>query len=140
MSALLTGLCIGAAAIGLIGCQPTLPPSAPECRPGAPACPISISVPEAGVETPLAVRGHLSAEIRSVSYRFCIQRAGVLSWSFEGPAAHLIITSPSGEVDGPGISREVRLPVMGCYVLGLSSNTMAEHPYGDFVLTLVRKQ
>ena len=99
-----------------------------------------MSVPSAATEHPLALRGNLSAEVRSVSYRFCVQRAGVLSWSLEGPAAHLILTSPSGAVDGPGIARDVQLPAMGCYVLGLSANTMAEHPYGDFVLTLVVKQ
>jgi hypothetical protein len=126
--------------VGLFGCQSTARLSPSGCRLGAPECPIDVSVPTLSAGRPLSLQGRLSEEIPSVSYRFCVETKGLLNWSFQGPAAHLVIRSPNGDVEGPGISRDVRLPMAGCYVLGLSSNTMADSPYGDFVLTIGLKQ
>jgi hypothetical protein len=51
----------------------------------------------------------------------------------------MILISPSGDVEGPGIPKDVRLPISGCYVLGVSANTMADDAYGDFLLAITLK-
>jgi len=71
-----------------------------------------------------------------MSYRVCTDAPARLRWAWDGPAVHVVLLSPDGSVDGPGIGSSVTLPLKGCYVLSVSANTMGEGPYGPFRLFL----
>ena len=82
------------------------------------------------------VQGKLTQSEPSRFYRLCVAEAATLRWQWKGAAVHLVLQDTRGNVEGPGLPNPVRLGLPGCYQLGISANTMADHAFGDFRLTL----
>ena len=139
-----TALCALALA-GLFGCAGSARAPAPappaavtsgtaSCKDGP--CPTEIDLAATLGGQPLTLAGRLSPDASARRYRFCIAAPRRLEWKYSGHAARLLLAAPDGEVAGPGLSQPEILPRAGCYVLGVSANTMADDAYGDFTLTL----
>jgi hypothetical protein len=137
-----TALC-AASALGVIGgCADRVGAASgtsPACSRGLPECPIEVAFTP-GIDADVAVlEGTLSSSRSSFSYAFVVKAGTRLQWNFSGPAVHVVLTYPDGNVDGPGLSRNLALPIEGRYVFSVSSNLMAEEVYGPFRLELRRR-
>jgi len=82
------------------------------------------------------LEGRLSSDQPGVSYSFTTASAQTLHWHASGPAMRIVLTSPNGEADGPGLPAEISLGMPGRYVLSVSANTMADKAYGAFRMEL----
>ena len=82
------------------------------------------------------LHGVLTPDSHGCRYSFDARAGGRLAWSVSGPAVHVVLTSPDGNADGPGLSPVVVLTLTGIYVLGVSPDTMAEGSYGPFELRM----
>jgi hypothetical protein len=85
---------------------------------------------------PLVLQGALRHDADAVRYAFHAASGMRLEWSYSGPAAHVVLTYPNGESDGPLTPSTILLPATGSYVLGLHANTMANDADGPFTLRL----
>jgi hypothetical protein len=82
------------------------------------------------------VKGRLSRNRMTYSYRFFGQKNQILVWDFKGPAIRAIIAYPDGNTDGPGLPPEIPLNQDGAYVFSVASNTMADKIFGIFTIHL----
>ena len=78
----------------------------------------------------------LRQNVECCAYRFEAKAGQTLIWRETGAVARMVLISPDGEADGPGIPQRVLLPKSGWYVLRVSPNLMAEGGFGRFTLTL----
>jgi hypothetical protein len=70
------------------------------------------------------------------AYVFKAHAGQTLHWKLTGPIVRIVMTYPDGHSDGPGVPKDVPLPTDGAYVFRVSGDTMADHAFGRFVLTL----
>ncbi|REE22146.1 hypothetical protein B0G71_5352 [Paraburkholderia sp. BL27I4N3] len=124
----LTGACADHTPAGN-GCPST-------CGPAVRSVPLEITVPVGASADAIAVSGQLRHNAGSVGYAFSARSGMRLEWSFSGPPAHMVLTYPDGDSDGPFLPPVITLPGSGRYVLALSADTMAEGADGPFRLTL----
>jgi hypothetical protein len=82
------------------------------------------------------VKGRLSRNRMTYSYRFFGQKNQILVWDFKGPAIRAITAYPDGDTDGPGLPPEIPLNQDGAYVFSVASNTMADKIFGNFTIHL----
>jgi hypothetical protein len=84
----------------------------------------------------ITVHGVLSQKTDCCTYTFKAEAGQQLYWRETGAATRLTITNPAGETDGPNFESPTTLPASGVYTLSVSPDTMADHAYGRFTLTL----
>ena len=108
---------------------------------GAPGCiadagPVELELPMGAASHPMLVKGSLNHQCGALEYAFRAPAGGHLEWSYTGPAAHVVLTYPNGDTDGPLAPSTLLLPDYGRYTLRLHSNTMADDVDGPFTLRL----
>jgi hypothetical protein len=105
------------------------------CAAGSDACPVWLHLRPGSVG--ITVRKRLTPNRSRYSYAFRARAGQKLSWVLNGrPAVRTLLRDPTGNSEGPGLPDIIPLPSSGTYVFTISSNTMAEHIYGPFELTL----
>jgi hypothetical protein len=96
----------------------------------------ALTLPVGESAQPLVLRGALRHDADAIRYAFHATAGMRLAWSYNGPAAHVVLTYPNGDSDGPLAPSTLALPATGLYVLALHSNTMADPADGPFTLRL----
>jgi hypothetical protein len=104
------------------------------CAAGSGACPIWLRLRPGSVG--ITVRERLTPKQSRYSYAFGAHAGQKLTWTFSGPAVRTLLRDPTGDSEGPGLPEIISLTSSGTYVFTISSNTMAEHIFGPFELTL----
>ena len=105
------------------------------CAVGSDACPIWLHLRPGSIG--ITVRERLTPNRSRYSYAFRARAGQKLTWAFSRrPAVRTLLRDPTGDSEGPGLPYIIPLPSSGTYVFTISSNTMAEHIYGPFELTL----
>jgi hypothetical protein len=84
----------------------------------------------------ITVHGVLKQNSDCCTYTFKAAAGQKLYWTETGAATRLTITFPNGDGDGPNFESPETLPATGAYTLTVSPDTMAEHAFGRFTLTL----
>lgn len=104
------------------------------CAVGAQECPISLKLPSK--RPSITITGYLSRRKPSTTYQFSNKDKSVLSWTYQGPAARLVLADSSGTTFGPGLPDKIELLPGRIYRLSVSSNMMAENIYGKFKIKI----
>lgn len=135
LAVLLVVECVGA---GCAGPGPTSSPEscAPPCATGGVGQRGDLALPSGEAAQPLVLKGVLRHDADALSYSFRAAAGARLDWSYGGPAAHVVLTYPNGDSDGPFTTSPLKLPDTGLYVLSVDSNTMADDADGPFTLRL----
>jgi hypothetical protein len=104
------------------------------CAAGSDSCPIWLHLHPGSAG--ITVRERLTPNRSRYSYAFRARAGQKLTWAFSGPSVRTLLRYPTGDSYGPGLPDIIPLPSSGTYVFTISSNTMAEHIFGPFELTL----
>jgi hypothetical protein len=81
--------------------------------------------------------GTLTQARPGCTYLFKAKAGQKLIWRVEGPATRQVVTSPSGNADGPGIANPYPLTETGLYRFDLSADLMADGAFGRYRLVLI---
>src|SRR5262249_9517317 len=108
-------LLVGATCL-MLGCASKGPPPATQnrCPASHPACQIEVVFTDVGLGERVArLDNRVSSEQPTVTYLFTAAAGETLRMSLSGVPVRLVLTSPNGQAEGPGLPAQMQLSAKG---------------------------